>query len=190
MSTIKIIAGIGAIALSGVTHAATQQQAGHFGFVAAGTAEFGGDTVGYVKFTNGDTQNIKAGQGVGLHIGGHYRFAGSPFDLSATVGFKYVTTAASNADIKLTRTVLEVLGTYYMNDYWWLSAGAVQHRNIKLDLDGYLPNAKFDDATGATVKVGWRWIGVQYTNIKYKVNAPYIGSSDASNFGVVLVGRF
>jgi hypothetical protein len=194
MSANRIMAILGITALAGAANAAPQeqgqQQAGHFGFQAALAGEFGGDRLVQVKFTNGDSQSVRAGQGLSLHLGAHYRFGKAPFDLGATIGYKYVTTAADNADIKLTRSVIEVLGTYFINDDWWLSAGPVMHQNIKLDLDGYAKNAKFDDATGLTFKAGWRWVGIQYTNMEYEAQAPYKGKSDASNFGIVLVGRF
>lgn len=173
------------------THAkdATNQH-GHFGWQADARGEFGGDELAKVYFTNGGSQSLKAGQGFGFNVGGHYRFANSPFDLSATIGLKYATTAASNADIKATRMVLEFLGTYFVTDDWWLSAGPVLHKSIKLDGDGYFEDVNFDDASGVTFKGGWRWIGLQYTNIKYKASAPFVGTADASSIGVVLVGRF
>ena len=56
---------------------------------------------------------MHAGQGISLGIGGYVR----PSDrvriqLSGVLGFKYVTTAADNADINLSRTVLKVNATY------------------------------------------------------------------------------
>src|SRR5690348_7952128 len=41
------------------------------GFLVQTDLEFGGDTVATVAFQNGDTQNVHAGQGISLGIGGY-----------------------------------------------------------------------------------------------------------------------
>jgi len=46
---------------------------GHFGVVLGGAAEWGGDNLIDVVYRHGDTQHIKAGQGVTLGGGIHYR---------------------------------------------------------------------------------------------------------------------
>jgi hypothetical protein len=169
---------------------AAQRQSGHLGWQLTANAEFGGDEVAKVYFTNGYTQSVRAGQGVGLGVGGHYSFADSGFDLSAIIGFKYVTTKASNADIHLNRTVLEFLGTYQFPNNTWISVGPVLHRGINFDAGGLAPNVGFDNASGITFKAGWRWIGVSYTDIKYQDTSVYRDTYNASNVGFFLIGRF
>ena len=159
------------------------------GFELQSDFDFGGDDLATVSFTNGRSQDVKAGQGVVLSVGAHFRPVDTtPFDLQALVGYKYVTTAASNADIKVTRVVLQLIGDYQFNNGAYLGAGVVQHSGTKLDGDGFFRNVEFDDATGFVVESGWRWVGLHYTNIKYG-NA-FVKNIDASHVGLRFTFRF
>ncbi len=160
---------------------------GHFGFVLDGAAELGGDDLLEVVYTNGDTQHIRAGQGVTLGGGIHYRPVALPVDFAATVGYKYVRTAADNIDPFVGRVVIEFTGTVPVANHFWVTAGPVWHTSTKLDGDGRIPDEHFDDAVGGMVGFGWRWVGVRYTNIKYR--SP-LGTFDASSGGIFLAWKF
>ena len=161
---------------------------GHFGFVLDGAAEFGGDNLVEVIYRNGDTQNIKAGQGVTLGGGIHYRPVALPVDFAATVGYKFDRTAAYNTDLGLNRTVVKLTGTYALPSHFWVTAGPVWHVGTRLNGDGFVSDVDFDDAVGGMVGVGWRWLGVSYTEIKYR--GPFAGSVDASNGGITFAWKF
>lgn len=164
---------------------------GHFGFVLDGAAEYGGDNLFKVVFDNRDTQNIKAGQGVTLGGGIHYRPVALPVDFAATVGYKFVRTAADNADhLGIDRVVVEFTGTVPVGNHFWVTAGPVWHTSVKLNGDGFIPDVDFDDAVGGMVGFGWRWIGVRYTNIKYRARDPFTGSFDASSGGITIAWKF
>lgn len=151
--------------------------------------DYGGDNLFTVDFTNGKSQNIKAGQGIVVSGGLHFRPSDrTPFDVQALVGYKYVTTAARNADIKVTRVVLQLLGDYQFNNGWYLGGGLVRHNGTKLDGDGYFRNVEFDDANGFTIESGWCWVGLHYTHMEYKND--FVNSVDASHIGVRLNFRF
>lgn len=158
------------------------------GFTFEADLEYGGDDLATFEFDDGSTQDIKTGQGITLALGGHYRAAESPFSVRGTVGYKYVTTKASNADISISRTVLEVVGNYLWDNGWWVGGGITHHSGIKFDADGFGPDVDFDDATGPTLEVGWRWIALTYTNLDYKDE--FGGEWDASNFGLKLTSKF
>ncbi|MES1195933.1 MAG: hypothetical protein ABUL58_03215, partial [Steroidobacter sp.] len=164
------------------------------GFVVSGAAEFGGDSVATVIYTDNSTQSVNAGQGVTVSVGGHYRFSSIPLDIMATVGYKYVTTKASNVNIYIGRVVPALQVSYWFTDSWWVGAGPTWHTNNEfhggqvantLNQD---PNLKFDTALGATVQAGWKFVALTYTNIKYKDQSNF--KYDASNFGLALIGRF
>jgi len=138
-----------------------------FGFVGELDLEYGGDNVATVLFTNGSSQNVRAGQGGTLAIGMHYRPARWDVDFSATVGYKFVTTAASNANIGISRTVFQILATYDPANSWWIAAGPVWHQGVKFDADGLGPNLDLGDSVGFTIQGGWKWIGLTYTNMEY-----------------------
>ena len=167
---------------------ATAADSGHLGVVLEGAFEAGGDNVARVFYLNGDTQDIRAGQGGTLAIGAHYQVAGTPWDFAATVGYKFVRTSDYHSDIGIDRVVFKFVGSYDLGRGLWIDAGPVLHTDTRFNGDGFVPDIKFDDAVGATVGVGWRWIGVTYTNIHY--HSPITGSLDASNGGVSFTWKF
>lgn len=156
--------------------------AGHLGFVGELALEFGGDDVATVSFVGGGSQDVRAGQGGTLAVGGHYRPAGAPIDLVATVGYKFVTTAASNSDIGITRFVVQLTGLYDPVEEWWIGGGPVLHAGTTLDGGGLTSSVSFDPSIGLNLQGGWRWVGVTGTLMTYKaagasVSANAIGLS-------------
>jgi hypothetical protein len=192
-----VAASLLSLAALGASHRAEAEwgeatgEPGHFGVVLNGAAEFGGDGVAKVYYTNGDTQNITAGQGVTLGGGIHYRPVSLPVDFAATVGYKFTTTAASNLHLSIDRVVIQFTGTVPLGNHFWADAGPVWHTGVKLNGDSVnytsVPDVNFDDAIGGTVGFGWRWIGVSYTYIKYRA---FGTSFDASNGGITFGWKF
>lgn len=161
-----------------------------FGFVVGGGGEIGGGKVATVAFTDGSTQNIRAGQGLIGYAGGTFRpDRRSPWSARATVGYKYVTTKASNATIDLGRVPLEFIGSYEFDNGARFGTGLVYHTAIKLNGDGFFEDVKFKDAVGFRVEAGWKWLLLSYTNLKYKAK-DVDGSADASSFGFHLAFAF
>src|SRR5689334_21769197 len=133
------------------------------GFLVQTDVEFVGDTVATVAFEDVETQNVHAGQGVSLGIGGYVRLSDKvSIEIAAIVGYKYVTTAADNADINLSRTVLKLNATYWFDNDWFVTAGLTHHVSPELDGDDFFEDISFDDATGFSAEVGWRWIALRY----------------------------
>ncbi len=167
---------------------ASPADSGHLGVVLEGAFEAGGDNVARVFYINGDTQNIRAGQGGTLGVGAHYQVADTPWDFAATIGYKFVRTSDYHSDLGIDRIVFKFVGSYALGRGLWIDAGPVLHTDTRFNGDGFVPDIKFDDAVGATVGVGWRWIGLTYTNIHY--HSPLTGSLDASNAGVSFTWKF
>ena len=82
-----------------------------------------------------------------------------PFELQGLLGYKVVFTAAENADIKMTRSTLQLNGVYRFANDWYVGAGYVQHMSPELDGDGFFEDIEFDDANGFNAEVGWNWVG-------------------------------
>jgi hypothetical protein len=161
---------------------------GHFGFVLGSALEFGGDNLIDVIYRHGGTQHIKAGEGVTLSGGIHYRLAALPVDFAATVGYKFIRTSSFDTDLGVDRVVIELTGTVPLVNHFWVTAGTVWHTGTKLNGDGYIQDVDFDDAVGGMVGFGWRWVGVRYTNIKYR--GPFPGSVDGSSGGLTFAWKF
>lgn len=144
----------------------TQDQSG--GWLLSFNAEFGGDPVATVLFTNGDTQDVDAGQGISLSLGRFVRPNSGPLMYSAGLGYKYVTTAADNADITLTRFVLDARVDRGLQNGLWIGAGPVLHVGTELKTDGLGPNESYDAALGLNVRIGWKLLSATYTLMSYK----------------------
>lgn len=114
----------------------------------------GGDTLASVQFTNGDTQDIKAGGLVHLYGGVELRV--SPVvTMQATVGYQVDDTGSnSNGALRFSRYPLEVLAHYQINNNVRIGGGARFVNNAKLTGSGVLTgiNVDFDSTTGAVVE--------------------------------------
>lgn len=186
---VSLIALTGLLAaLPGRSAAATGADQGHLGLVLEGAFEAGGDNVARVFYRNGDTQDIRAGQGGSLSVGAHYQLTHSPLDFIATVGYKFVRTSDYHSDLGIDRVVFKFVASCALGRGWWIDAGPVLHTDTRFNGDGFVPDIEFDDAVGGTVGVGWRWIGLTYTNIHY--HSPLTGSLDASNGGISFTWKF
>ena len=160
---------------------------GHIGVVLEAAGEFGGDDLFRVYYRHGGSQTVRAGEGVLLDGGVHFRPVSLPIDFAATVGYKFVRTAAYNTDLGVDRVVFKFTGTVPLGNHFWVTAGPVWHTGIKLNGDGFIPDVHFDDAVGGMGGIGWRWLGLTYTYIKY--HAPE-GDFDASNVGIGVTWKF
>jgi len=150
--------------------------------------DFGGDDLVTVSFTDGDSQDVKAGQGVAFAVGGWFRpMQNLPLELQGALGYKYVTTAASDADIKVTRSTLQLNAVYRFANDWYLSGGLLRHMSPELDGDGFFEDIEFDDANGFSFEAGWKWIGLHYTTMDYSSDG--YEDADAGNIGVRFTWR-
>jgi len=153
------------------------------GFLGQLDLDYGGDDIATLAFTSGDTQNIKAGQGVAFGVGGWFRPAERvPFEIQGILGYKVVFNASDNADIKVTRKTLQLNGIYRFANDWYVGGGYAMHMSPELDGDGFFEDVEFDDANGFTFEFGWKWVGLHYTSMEY--SSPGYEDADASNIGI------
>ena len=161
---------------------ATAPRPAYWNWVGGGFLEFGGDDVVTVTFTNNESQDLKAGQGVGAFGGGLLRpHQESMFELRGTLGFKYVTTAASNADITLTRLVWELEPRLRFGPGFWVTIPAILHTHIEYSGDGFSSDQSFDNAIGTGLRFGWRGLALRWTYLEYTDRSDR--SYDASSLG-------
>ena len=152
-----------------------------------GAFEFGGDEVAEVYFTNGEKQSVKAGQGVSIGVGGEFRMPGvERLLLHATVGYKYVTTQADNAHIRLTRVPIQVTANWMATQKLRFGAGMVTHQAIRFKADGIGQDMTFAGATGPTFEVGYSAIGLTYTAMTYKDKDKHIYAANAIGVSLTL----
>jgi hypothetical protein len=184
---------LGVVMVAGASRAGAQDGPADLGkrggFLAQLDADFGGDNVATVYFEDDSDQDLKAGQGLAISLGGWFRpIESSPFELQASVGYKFSTTAASNADIGMQRTLLQLEGLYRWPNGVYLGGGLMQHMSPRLDGDGFFPDVDFDDATGFNLEVGWKWISLHYADVSY--SSDEFEDVDASHVGIRVTWRF
>lgn len=159
----------------------SQEKGKKISFSLGGGIEFGGDQVATVYFTNGQDQSVKAGQGGSLLAALDFPVS-KIFSIRTLTGFKFVTTAADNASITLTRFPLQVSGVVNLNEKWWLSAGLATQAGIKFKGDWVLNSFKLTTKGGPTFGLGYKQFYISYTGMKYTDDQQY--KYDASSFGL------
>jgi len=194
MNRLNLAALPGLVCLAATAQAAEPAPASHgprAGFLAQVDADFGGDDVATVYFEDDSSQDLTAGQGLGISLGGWFRpIADSPFEVQASLGYKFSTTQADNADIGMSRTLLQLEGLYRWPNGFFVGAGLMHHLSPQLDGDGFFPDIDFDDATGFNAEIGWKWISIHYVNMTYEnelfedIDASHVGARFTWRFGV------
>lgn len=156
------------------------------GFVLDAGVEMGGDDFLEVRFTNGGTQKLRAGQGGTVAVGGILRpAADSPLSLRGTMGIKYVTSAADNANVRFTRIPVELVGSYQHPRGFRGGAGVVYHTGNSFKGDGFFADETFAAATGVTAELGYKAVALTYTALSYKVQGG--PSLDGGSIGLQLL---
>ncbi|MBK9257306.1 MAG: hypothetical protein IPM42_17685 [Saprospiraceae bacterium] len=153
-------------------------------FLIEGGLEYGGDEILKVFFTNGEDQTMRAGQGGYLAVGGQLEFSKvKNLMLRASVGIKYNTTAAENANIRLTRIPFNLIPYLKIKEDFRIGLGITSHQSVKFRGDGFAPDIDFTSSVGPRFEFGYKWIALTYTSISYtaetdeKFSASSIGLS-------------
>jgi hypothetical protein len=157
-------------------------------------AEFGGDRLLSVTYSDGSSSDILAGQGFTLFGGVAAKdlLALGPIaiDLQGTVGVKYSTIQeATNADASFFRFPLEILVLARWEGLR-VGLGPAYHFANSFSGSGALAGYNFglDNALGLTVQLDYlflkHWgIGARYTSISYQPELVGASSVSGSNFG-------
>jgi len=154
-------------------------------FLIEGGAEYGGDEILKIFFDNGEDQSMKAGQGLYLAVGGQLEFLKAKnFMLRASVGIKYTTTAASNANINLTRIPINLMPYWKIKNDFRFGIGITTHQSIKLKGDGLVSDTSFKSSIGPKIEFGYKWVALTYTAINYKTDT--IDDFSASSLGLAI----
>jgi opacity protein-like surface antigen len=180
---------LGAALAVATTFSAQAADGAPFKFLLGAGLTFGGDTLITVPFTDGSTDDIRAGGLVHLYGGGEYQF-NDKFALQATLGYHINDTrAASNGSVRFTRVPVDVLALYSVTDKVRLGAGAQFVSGPELKGSGVASNVnqKYDSTTGAVIEGEYLFsphlgLKLRYVDLKFtpsgggaKVNGSYGG---------------
>lgn len=154
-------------------------------FLVEAGVEYGGDEILQVFFTNGGDQSMKAGQGGYISIGGEFQSEKIKHILLRTsIGIKYNTTAADNANIRFTRIPINLIAYWKVTDDVRLGVGATSHQNVKLKGDGFVSDIDFTSSVGPRFELGYKWFALTYTAINYMDVAEKVVSGNSIGLSV------
>lgn len=159
-----------------------------FNLVLAAGLTIGGDDL--VSTTNGQT--IEAGGLIYLAAGGVYH-ATSNFDLQATFGIHFDTLEATDGTAEFTRTFIELMPFYVMDNGHRFGVGFTQIMSPEYS-DPYY-TVPFKDTNGVIVEYDWMlaqhfFLGFRYADITYNDVLDLLQPVDGSYFGVIMQGHF
>lgn len=168
---------------------AAEKKVSPFRLLVRGGFDFGGDKVAEIDFEDESKQSVKAGDGGWLAIGAEYQVPGlTRLLFHATAGYKYVTTKADNAHIRLTRVPIAVTANWMATKKLRLGAGLTSHQAVRFKSEGFADDLTLRATTGPTLEVAYGVLGVSYTSMSYKdqTNEKY----SANAIGVSLTFAF
>lgn len=154
-----------------------------FKFLFAGALEFGGESIAEIAFADGSTQKMMAGQGGSIYAGGQVRLTSDDkWFLKGLVGYKYLTTKATNTAITLTRVPIRITGMYKVTPKFWLGGGVVAHTLVKFNGGSIAANENLKSSPGGIIDIGYSHFSFSYTSMKYQdqLNKTY----NAQSFGL------
>lgn len=157
-----------------------------------GALEIGGDDIAQVYFTNGNKQSVKAGQGISVAVGGQLQIPKvEKILLRGTVGYKYVTTAADNAHIRLTRVPIHLTANFMAAKKLRIGGGMAMHNSINFNSDGIGDNVKLENVSGPIFEIAYAGVGLTYTAMEYKdqFKKTYSANAIGLSFTAVIPGN-
>jgi len=190
-----------ALAVSGSAAVPSAAHAADIRGVFVAGFDTGGDKLLTVTFDNGESDSIRANQG--LYAGGGISVLTDSKDIEfqGTLAIKYDGVSASNGSATFTRLPLDAL-VFYRWEKFRLGAGLTYVMNPKVKTSGLPPapglpsqdlNVTLDNAVGGLVQadflLGRVAIGLRYTALDYKFQGNTIKASGAGlSFGFTFGG--
>jgi len=155
----------------------------------------GADTLLVLKYSDGTTQDIKAGNGLLAAVGGGVMFFDQQphrLETQLTIGVKYSTMSpANNASLDFVRVPIELLA-FYRNEDWHfrLGGGGAWYVSNSLSGGGALNGeAKFGPALSGIAQADFVWnafaVGLRYTLLQLRADGAD-RSANANSLGVNL----
>jgi hypothetical protein len=180
-----------ATAFSARAHATTFELGGSL----AADFNAGAETLFTIQYTDGTTQDIKAGNGLLAEVGGGALFFDQQphrLETQLTLGIKYSTMSpANNASLSFVRVPIELLA-FYRNDDWHfrVGGGGAWYVSNSLTGGGVLNvNDKFAPALGGIMQADFVWgafaVGLRYTLLQMRKEGTD-ESGNANSLGVNL----
>lgn len=124
-----------------------------------------------------------AGQGIALAVGGQFSLTNFEYAfLRTSIGFKYSTTAADNANIMFLRYPFNIMAYAVPIKDIHIGIGTTSHLGAKLKGDGFFDDVEYESSFGPRFEIAYKGIAIVYENITFKDN--FRNEYDGSSFGL------
>lgn len=157
-------------------------------FVSMGLT-VGGDTIMTATYSNGDSEDINAGEMFQFGAGVQLQLADSPVMVALSANYHADTANASNGKAEFKRYPLEAIAYYRSSDKWRFGLGLryVLSPEAASDVDGG-PHEKlqFDNTVGAVAEIGYGvtkhfWLSLRAVSESYQ---PSTYTLNGTNYNV------
>ena len=127
-------------------------------------------------------ENIKAGDFLNIGAGVEYSFS-KAWSVQANIGYFFDSDSADNADIEITRFVIESVPYYHINEKFKFGIGLTLHLNpeFKNDHTNIISSTtEYDNAAAAVFSLGYKveqmnsWFELRYVPIDYSIKSQKI----------------
>ena len=143
----------------------------------------GGDTLGTLYYTNGDSQKVKAGGFIHIYAGANIPLSESLFSRLA-IGYHFDEATSAQGTATFSRLPLDFI-VFANQEQLRYGAGLTLHMSPELDASDFGdPTIKFDDALGFVLEAGYNfssnvWVDFRYVAIDYEVKS--VGSTSITS---------
>lgn len=168
----------------------------------------GGDKLFTANYSNGDSEDINAGELFQFGAGVQWNASNSPLALAVSINYHGDTANATNGKAEFKRYPLEAIAYYRTSNSWRFGLGVryVMSPTASFQIDNVSDEElTFDDAVGAVAEIGYGftpsvWLNLRGVNEKYQpetyrlngttVNVGNAEKVDGSHVGINLVYLF
>ncbi|RXF04124.1 hypothetical protein D9981_04595 [Pseudoalteromonas phenolica O-BC30] len=144
----------------------------------------GGDKLASISYEDekgkgAGSENIKAGDFLNIGAGVEYSF-NKAWSVQSNIGYFFDSDSADNADIEITRFVVEAVPYYHINEKFKFGIGLTLHLNPEFENDYtniIASKTEYDNATAAVFSLGYKiehmnsWFELRYVPMDYSIKS-------------------
>lgn len=158
----------------------------------------GGDKLTTTQYVTGETENLHAGSLFDLRAGLDFRMVNSDISLQGVIAYHFDRSNANNGSVDFSRTPIEFLVQWHVNDKWAVAGGL--RKALEAKYNGVDAGTQFGGDQKYSSSTGWILEGEFAITPKVGLKARYVNEEytgkitgqkvDGSHFGLLAVYYF